>query len=45
MPKFDPAKLKKVSVSLPFGIGSAEWESLRKDLEQYGNALAEFVGV
>ena len=27
MPKFDPAKLKKVSVSLPFGIGSAEWEA------------------
>lgn len=27
MPKRDPAKLKKVSVSLPFGIGSAEWNS------------------
>lgn len=27
MPKFDPARLKKVSVSLPFGIGSAEWEA------------------
>ncbi|AFY33552.1 hypothetical protein [Calothrix sp. PCC 7507] len=27
MPKFDSAKLKKVSVSLPFGIGSAEWEA------------------
>ncbi|MBD1217702.1 MAG: hypothetical protein H9536_10355 [Aphanizomenon flos-aquae Clear-A1] len=27
MPRFDPAKLKKVSVSLPFGIGSAEWEA------------------
>jgi hypothetical protein len=27
MPKFDPVKLKKVSVSLPFGIGSAEWET------------------
>jgi len=27
MPKFVPAKLKKVSVSLPFGIGSAEWEA------------------
>ncbi len=26
MPKFDGAKWKKVSVSLPFGIGSAEWE-------------------
>ena len=25
--KGDPAVLKKVSVSLPFGIGSAEWES------------------
>jgi hypothetical protein len=23
----DPAKLKKVSVSLPFGLGSAEWET------------------
>src|SRR5205085_5172700 len=27
MPKKDPARLKKVSVSLPFGIGSAEWDS------------------
>jgi len=27
MAKKDPAKLKKVSVSIPFGIGSAEWES------------------
>jgi hypothetical protein len=27
MPKHDGAKLKKVSVSLPFGIGSAEWEA------------------
>jgi hypothetical protein len=25
MSKIDPAKLRKVSVSLPFGIGSAEW--------------------
>jgi len=25
--KGDPAVLKKVSVSLPFGIGSAEWEA------------------
>jgi hypothetical protein len=23
----DPAKLKKVSVNLPFGLGSAEWEA------------------
>ena len=27
MPKQDPAKLKKVSVHLPFGIGGAEWEA------------------
>jgi hypothetical protein len=27
MAKRDPAKLKKVSVSLPFGMGSAEWEA------------------
>lgn len=27
MAKQDPAVLKKVSVSLPFGIGSAEWEA------------------
>lgn len=26
MPKFDPAKIKKVSFSLPFGIGFVEWE-------------------
>ena len=27
MPKQNPAKLKKVSVNLPFGIGGAEWEA------------------
>jgi hypothetical protein len=27
MPRSDPAKLKKVSVNLPFGLGGAEWES------------------
>jgi hypothetical protein len=27
MPKQYPAKLKKVSVNLPFGIGGAEWEA------------------
>jgi hypothetical protein len=27
MAKQDPAILKKVSISLPFGIGSAEWEA------------------
>ena len=27
MPKKDPAVLKQVSVSLPFGIGSASWEA------------------
>jgi hypothetical protein len=27
MAKNDPAKLKKVAVSLPFGLGSAEWEA------------------
>lgn len=27
MPRKDPARLKKVSVSLPFGIGKAEWEA------------------
>lgn len=27
MPKHDPAALKKVTVSLPFGIGSASWEA------------------
>ncbi|MCY7324193.1 MAG: hypothetical protein LH660_20925 [Phormidesmis sp. CAN_BIN36] len=27
MSKGNPAKLKKVSVSLPFGLGSAEWEA------------------
>ena len=27
MAKQDPAKLKKVSVNLPFGIGGAEWEA------------------
>ena len=27
MAKSDPARLKKVSVSLPFGIGGAEWEA------------------
>jgi hypothetical protein len=27
MPGKDPAKLKKVSVNLPFGIGGTEWEA------------------
>ena len=27
MPKHDPAFLKQVTVSLPFGIGSASWEA------------------
>lgn len=27
MPKKDPAKLTKVSLSLPFGIGKVDWES------------------
>jgi len=27
MPKKDPAQLKRVSLSLPFGIGKAEWEA------------------
>jgi len=27
MPKRNPAKLKKVSIHLPFGIGGAEWEA------------------
>ena len=27
MSRSDPAKLKKVSVNLPFGIGGAEWEA------------------
>jgi hypothetical protein len=27
MPNRDPAKLTKVSLSLPFGMGKAEWES------------------
>lgn len=27
MPRRDPAVLKKVTVSLPFGIGSASWEA------------------
>lgn len=27
MPKRDSAKLKKISINLPFGIGGAEWEA------------------
>jgi len=27
MPKSDPAKIKKVSFSLPLGINSVEWEA------------------
>lgn len=27
MGKNDPARLKKIAVSLPFGLGSAEWEA------------------
>jgi hypothetical protein len=36
----DPAVLKKVSVSLPFGIGSAEWEA---DSTQHNAAWSLYV--
>jgi hypothetical protein len=40
MSKSDPAKLKKVVVSLPFGLGSAEWES---DLTQRKAAWSLYI--
>ena len=40
MSKGSPAKLKKVAVSLPFGLGSAEWET---DSTQRNAAWALYV--
>lgn len=40
MSKGDSAKLKKVTVSLPFGLGSAEWEA---DITQSRAAWALYV--
>jgi hypothetical protein len=40
MTKNNPAKLKKVTVSLPFGLGSAEWEA---DSTQRSAAWALYV--
>ena len=41
--KSDPAVLKKVSVSLPFGIGSAEWEADPTDRRAAWSLYVELV--
>jgi hypothetical protein len=43
MPKHDPAKLKKVAISLPFGIGSAEWETDTTELKAAWSLYVELV--
>ncbi|MEQ8462638.1 hypothetical protein [Coleofasciculus sp. E1-EBD-02] len=43
MPKQDPAKLKKVSVSLPFGIGGAEWEADETERQAAWSLYVELV--
>jgi hypothetical protein len=43
MPRKDPAVLKKVSVSLPFGIGSAEWETERTERKAAWSLYVELV--
>jgi hypothetical protein len=39
----DPAVLKKVSVSLPFGIGSAEWETDKAERKAAWSLYVELV--
>jgi hypothetical protein len=41
--KGDPAVLKKVSVSLPFGIGSAEWEANKTERRAAWSLYIELV--
>lgn len=43
MPRKDPAILKKVSVSLPFGIGSAEWETDKTERQAAWSLYVELV--
>ena len=43
MAKTDPAKLKKVSLSLPFGIGSAEWEADQTERKAAWSLYVELV--
>lgn len=43
MPKQPPAKLKKVSVGLPFGMGQAEWEADDTQMRAAWNLYVELV--
>jgi len=43
MPKRDPAILKRVTVSLPFGIGSASWEADPKERHAAWELYVELV--
>lgn len=43
MPKNDPAVLKEVSISLPFGIGSAKWQTDPTEREAAWSLYVELV--
>ena len=43
MPKNDPAVLKEVSISLPFGIGSAKWQTDPTEREAAWSLYIELV--
>lgn len=43
MPKEDPAVLKEVSISLPFGIGSAKWQADPTEREAAWSLYIELV--
>ncbi len=43
MPQKDPAKLTRVRVSLPFGLGSAEWESDKTERRAAWSLYVELV--
>jgi hypothetical protein len=43
MPKEPPARLKKVSVGLPFGMGQAEWQADDTEIRAAWNLYVELV--
>lgn len=43
MAKSDPAKIKKVSFSLPFNIGSVEWEADRTERRATWSLYVELI--
>jgi hypothetical protein len=43
MAKWDPAVIKEVSVSLPFGIGSVKWQTNTTEREAAWSLYVELV--